>query len=160
VSEFDPSDMLDSSSTPLSRDFIGLCIGILSVVIVILTVTVCKWSRCLCLKHNHNNFNPTEGVTLVIQPNTSTLHPHQQRRRSPNQWLSPCDHHGNVQPPIRTTRDGVLSSPEPPYNGSRPRDVKASRVTFATLPGQSSQQLVPRLSLSPQVSGSSITRIT
>jgi len=156
VSEFDLSQTLDSSSTPLTLDFIGLCIGVLSVILVILIVAVCKWSRCLCLKQNHNHYDQNGDLTSVIQPNTSTPYHNHQRHRSQNQRLSSCHHPGNVHPPVSTTRDGLLS-PQTSYNGSHPNDVKASRVTIRTLPIQNSQQLVPRLSISSQVSNSSIT---
>jgi hypothetical protein len=159
VSEFNPSQALDSSSTPLKLDFIGLCIGVLSVILVILIVAVCKWSSCLCLKQNHNNYDQNGNLTSVIQPNTSTPYHNQQRHRRQNQGLSSCDYPGNVHPPVSTTRDGLLS-PQTSYNGCRPNDVKLSRVTITTLPVQTSQQLVPRLSISPQVSSSSITRNT
>jgi len=159
VSEFDPSQALDSSPTPLALDFIGLCIGVLSVILVILLVAVCKWSRCLGLKQNHNNYDQNGDLTSVIQPNTSIPYHNQQRHHNQNQQLSSCDHPGNVHPPVSTTRDGLLS-PQTSYNGCRPNDVKLSRVTITTLPIQTSQQLVPRVSISSQVSSSSITRNT
>jgi hypothetical protein len=54
----------------------------------------------------------------------------------------------------------LLSPPQPFYNEYRLNDVKGSRITITTLPPQPSQQRVPRLSVSPQVSGSSITHST
>jgi len=159
VSDFDLSQTLDSSSTPLTLDFIGLCIGVLTVILVILIVAVCKWSNCLCLKRNPNNNDQNEALTSVIQPSTSTPYHNHQRFRSQNQRLSSCDHPGNVHPSTSTTRDGLLS-PQTCCNGYHPNDVKVSRVTIRTLPIQTSQQLVPRLSISPQVSSSSITHNT
>jgi hypothetical protein len=160
VFEFDASQTLDSSPAPLTRDFIGLCMGVLFVILVVLTVVICKWSRCLCLKKNHNNYNQNENLSSVIPQNITTPHLHRQHHRSQNQRLSSCNHPGNVYPHISTTRDGLLSSPQPSSNGYRPHNVKISRVTTTTLQVQTSQQLVPRLSISPQVSGSSITRST
>jgi hypothetical protein len=157
VSEFDPSQTLESSPTPLTRDFVGLCIGILSVILVILTVAVCKWSRCLCLKRNHDHDEQNEGLSSVIGPTTSTPY-HNSRRHRQSQRPSSCDRVGDVYRHVNNTRNGLLSPPPPSYNGYRLNDVKAPRVTITTLPVQPSQQLVPRLSISPQVSGSSITR--
>ncbi len=160
MSEFDSSQTLEASPKPLTRDFVGLCIGILAVILVILIVAVCKWSRCLCLKQNHNNYDQTEGLTSVMHSNILPLHPNRQFHGNQNQRLSPCDHPGNGYPSISTTRDGLLTSPQPSYNVYRSQDVKVPRITITTLPVQPSQQLVPRLSISPQVSNSSITRST
>ncbi len=160
MSEFDPSQSLDTSPPPLTRDFIGLCIGILCVIAVVLLVAICKWSRCLCLKRNHDNYEQTGDLSSVIQPNTSTPHSHLQRHHNQNQRLSSCDRPDIGYRQISTTRDGLLSPPQPFYNEYRLNDVKGSRITITTLPPQPSQQRVPRLSVSPQVSGSSITHST
>ncbi len=158
MSEFDLFEETgDSSPAPLTRDFIGLCIGILSVVIVILIVAVCKWSRCLCLKQNHNDYDQTEGLTAVIGQNSSVPRPSQQRHPGQNQQLSSYDHPSTVPPSRSTARDGLLLSPQRAYNGRQPNDLKVPRVTITALSVQPSQQLVPRLSISPQVSASSIT---
>jgi hypothetical protein len=171
VSNFEQSETLESSPTPLTRDFIGLCIGILSVVLVILVVAICKWSRCLCLRHQQDNDDPNEVFSSILQHNTST--PHRQSRRQHNQShyrqeqesqlqhqrSSSCDHRpGNIYRHISETRNELMSSSQPSHNAYRLNDVKVPRVTITTLPVQPSQQLVPRLSISPQVSGSSITR--
>ena len=162
MSDFDQPEPLDSSPTPLTRDFIGLCIGILSVVLVILTVAICKWSRCLCLKRSNDNDNPNEVFSSILQHNTST--PHHQSRFHRRQRSSSCDQRpGYVYRPISTTRDDYISPAlmgQYNTNGYRLNDIKVPRVTITTLPVQPTQQLVPRLSISPQVSGSSITRST
>jgi hypothetical protein len=157
VSDVDQSETLDSSPTLLTRDFIGLCIGILSVVIVILIVAICKWSRCLCLKSHNGIDDQNEVFSSILQHNASTPHPHARRSYNHNhhqpqeQRSSSCDHRpGNIYRHISNTRN----------NGYRLNDLKVPRVTITTLPVQPSQQLVPRLSISPQVSGSSITRST
>ena len=160
MSEFDPSQTVDSSQSPITRDFIGLCIGILSVVLVILIVAVCKWSRCLCLKRNHDNDEQNEGFSSIIQPTTSTPYHHSRRHHNQYQRPSACDRAGDDYRHISSTRGGLLSPPPPPYNEYRLNNIKVPRVTITTLPVQPSQQLVPRLSISPQVSGSSITRST
>jgi len=157
MSESDPSQSSDPSATQFTRDFIGLCIGILSVALVILILAVCKWSRCLSLKRNYNQ---TEDLTAVVQSSTTIPRPYRQSHPSQNQRLSSCDRPRNVHPSISTTRNGLLSSPQPLHNAYHPHDVKVSRVKITTLSVQTSQQLVPRLSLSPQVSSSSITRST
>ncbi len=169
------SEVLDSSPTPLTRDFIGLCIGILSVVLVILIVAICKWSRCLCLRRQQDTDDPNEVFSSILQHNTSTPHRqsrrphnhshHRQQQQQPYQQQSQqprsssCDHRpGNFFRHISETRNEHTSASQPGYNGQRLNDLKVPRVTITTLPVQPSQQLVPRLSLSPQVSGSSITR--
>jgi len=161
VAEFDPlRQTLDSHPEPSTRDFIGLCIGILSVVLLILIIVICKWSRCACLKQNHHVHDQTEGLTSVIDQNTLAFRPSRQRRRDQNQRSSSCDHLGNAYPSTNRTRDVSLSSPQTNCNGYQPRDLKAPRVTITTLSIQPSQQLVPRLSISPQVSDSSIIHST
>ncbi len=155
-------ETLDSHPEPLSRDFIGLCIGILSLVLVILIVVVCKWSRCRCFKKNHHEHDQVEGLTSVVDHNTSAPRPTRQRRRDQNQRLSAsCTHPvNNVYPPTNRTRNSnSLLSSQPTYNEYQSNDGKVvPRVTITTLAVQPSQQLVPRLSISPQVSDSSITR--
>ncbi len=158
MAEFDPSQSLDLSPTPVTRDFIGLCIGVLCVVLVILIVALCKWSQCLCLKCNHDSNDQNEHLSSVIQPNTSTPHPHPQQHRSRNQGLSLYNCPGNAYRHISTTRGGLLSPPQEPYNGYCLTDVKAPCITITTVSVQPSQQLVPRLSTSPVISNSSITR--
>lgn len=150
MSDFDALHSFDISPTQITRDFVGLCIGILTVVIVILIVAICKWSRCLCLKENSRDDPQSENLSSVMftDPTPSNRHPSQcQQTSNPYQYTS-------------TTRDGFLSPPPTHYNGHRPKDVKVPRVTITTLPVQPSQQIVPRLSLSPQVSGSSIAHST
>ena len=160
VTEIDSlPETLDSYPEPLTRDFIGLCIGILSLVLVILIVVVCKWSRCRCLKKNHHEHD--EDLTSVINHNTSAFRPARQRQRDENQRSSvSCNHPGNGYPPTNRTRNGnSLLSAQSTYNESQSKDLKVvPRVTITTLPVQPSQQQVPRLSISPQVSESSITR--
>ena len=166
VSDFDQSPTLESSPTPLTRDFIGLCIGILSVVLVILIVAICKWSRCRCLKQSHDPDDQNDVFSSMLQPNTSTPHPYSRRhpshhRQSQQPRSSSCDQRPDgVYLPIRNTRDDLVSPPPPATHGYRLNDIKVPRVTITTLPVQPSQQLVPRLSISPQVSGSSISRST
>jgi hypothetical protein len=160
VSEFDPTQTVDVSSTPLTHDLIALCVGTICIVLVILLLAVCKWSRCLCLKRNHDNYGQTEGFSSVIQPNTSTPHSFSQRHRSQNQQFSPCDRPGHSSQQISTTRNGFLSPPQLFNNEHHSNDVKLPRVTITKLSVQSSQQLVPRLSINPQASGSSITHST
>jgi hypothetical protein len=166
VSDFDKSETLDSSPTPLTRDFIGLCIGILSVVLVILIVAICKWSRCLCLKRQNDNDEQNEVFTSILHHQTSTPYPNSRHHRTPNrqqysrQRSSSCDQRpSHVYQPI-STRDDHISPSQPANNIYRLNDIKVPRVTITTLPVQPTQQLVPRLSISPQVSGSSITRST
>jgi hypothetical protein len=167
VSDFDQSATLDSNPTPLTRDFIGLCIGILSVVLVILIVAICKWSRCLCLKRSNDNDEPNEVFSSILQHNASTPHPHTRHNRNHNHRelrSSSCDQRpGNIYRHISNTRDDLILPSQTGNNnnnGYRLNDIKVPRVTITTLPVQPTQQLVPRLSISPQVSGSSITRST
>jgi hypothetical protein len=165
VSDDNQSETLDSSPTPLTRDFIGLCIGILSVVLVILIVAICKWSRCLCLKRSNDNEEPNEVFSSILQHNTSTPHPHSRHYQNQNhrqqQRPTSCDQRpGNVYRHISNTRNDLISPLQSNNNGYRLNDIKVPRVTITTLPVQPTQQLVPRLSISPQVSGSSITRST
>lgn len=153
----------DSTPSPITRDFIGLCIGVLCVVIVILTVAICKWSRCQCLNQNHHDNDQTESLTSVIDHRTAVAAgrpPSRQPHRSPNQRSSSCDRLGNGQSNRNRMRDGLLSSPQPTYNGYPPRDIVVPRVTITTLSVQPAQQMVPRLSISPQVSNSSTTQST
>ena len=166
MADFEQSETLDSSPTLLTRDFIGLCIGILCVVIVILIVAICKWSRCLCLKSHHDNDEQNDVFSSILQHNASTPHTHTRSQYNHNhhqpqqqRTSSSCDHRpGNIYRHISNTRNDLTSSVQPSTNGYRLNDVKVPRVTITTLPVQPSQQLVPRLSISPQVSGSSITR--
>jgi hypothetical protein len=167
VTDVDQPEPLDSSPTPLTRDFIGLCIGILSVVLVILIVAICKWSRCLCLKRSNDNDNPNEVFSSILQHNASTPHPQSRYQRDHNrrhQRSSSCDQRpGHIYRSISNTRDDYISPSQLGHynnNGYRLNDIKVPRVTITTLPVQPTQQLVPRLSISPQVSGSSITRST
>ncbi len=166
MSDVDQSEPFDSNPAPLTRDFIGLCIGILSVVLVILIVAICKWSRCRCLKRSNDNDNPNEVFSSILQHNTSTPHPQSRHNRDNNrrQRSSSCDQRpGNIYRPISNTRDDYISPAQMGQyntNGYRLNDIKVPRVTITTLPVQPTQQLVPRLSISPQVSGSSITHST
>lgn len=164
MSDLDSSEPTsDSAPSPLTRDFIGLCIGILSVVLVILTVTICKWSRCQFLNPNRHDYDQTESLTSVVNHNTAPAagRPSRQRQRnSTQQRSSSCDRHGNVRSNNNRTRDGLLSSPQPTYSGYPARDLKVPRVTITALSVQPSQQMVPRLSVSPQVSNSSTTQST
>ncbi|CAF1669079.1 unnamed protein product, partial [Adineta ricciae] len=161
----DQSETLESSPTPLTRDFIGLCIGILSVVIVILIVAICKWSRCRCMKR-FDDTDDNHGVfSSILQHNASTPHGNARRQYNYNhhqqdQHLSSCDHRpDNIYRHISNSRVDTISPVQATNNnGYRLNDVKVPRVTITTLPVQPTQQLVPRLSISPQVSGSSITR--
>ena len=148
MSEFDSLQALDSTSTPITRDFIGLCIGILTVVVVILIVAICKWSRCLCLKGNPHDDLPDEGLISVVHSR-----PHHQQHRP-----SSCSRSGNAHQYARGHRNGLLSPPQPTFNGGQSMDVKVPRIKITTLAVQPSQQLVPRLSMSPQDSSSSIAR--
>lgn len=165
---FEPTS--DTAPSPLTRDFIGLCIGILSVVLVILTVAICKWSRFRCLNPNRHDYDQTESLTSVVDHNTAApaaaavARPSRQRHRNPTEHRSSsCDRQGNVRSNNNNrTRDGLLSSPQPTYSGypPAPRDLKVPRVTITALSVQPSQQMVPRLSVSPQVSNSSTTQST
>lgn len=159
MSEFDPlrTQFEDSSPTPLTRDIIGLCIGVLSIVLLILIIAICKWSRCECLKQYRHNMDQHEDLTSVILPNSTVPYSYRQHNHNRNQRISTCNHSRNVHPTVITTRNGLLSSPPPFCNGARPHDTKVSHVTITSFSVQTSQQLVPRLSLSPQISGSSIT---
>ena len=166
VSDSDQSPILDSSPTPLTRDFIGLCIGILSVVLVILIVAICKWSRCHCLKQSHAYDDQNDIFSSVLQQNAST--PHGQPQRQPNDQRRPrpshhrsssCDQRpGSIYQPVGRARDDLISPVQAASNAYRLQEIKVPRVTITTLPVQPTQQLVPRLSISPQVSGSSIAR--
>ena len=170
----DQLEVLDSNPTPLTRDFIGLCIGILSVVLVILIVAICKWSRCLCLRGSNESDHPNEVFSSILQHHTSTPYAQSRHHRDPNrraqrihhQRSSSCDQRpGYVYRPVTVTRDDYISPPQfgnnNTNNGYRLNDIKVPRVTITTLPVQPTQQLVPRLSISPSVSsGSSIARST
>lgn len=158
MSKLDDLQIEDQSPTSLTRDVIGLCIGVLSVVLLIVIIALFKWSRCICLKQSPNNFGTDEELTSVIQPNITVPYTYRHNNRSQNQRVSSCNHTGNVYPTVSTTRNGLLSSPQRICLGNRPLDAKVSLVTTTSLSVQTSQQLVPRLSISPQMSGSSITR--
>jgi hypothetical protein len=167
VSDYDQSPILDVSPTPLTRDFIGLCIGILTVVLVILIVAICKWSRCQCSKHSNDVDDHNQVFSSILQQNTSTPHAHsrhqqqRQRQQQHQQRSSSCDQRpGSVYQPVSHHRDELISPVQATSNNYRLTDIKVPRVTITTLPVQPSQQLVPRLSISPQVSSSSITRST
>lgn len=150
MTDFDALHSLDISPTQITRDFVGLSIGILTVVIVILVIAICKWSRCLCLKSKSRDDQQNENLSSLIftDPTPSNRHPSQcQQTSNPYQYTS-------------TTRDGFLSPPPANFNGHRTNDVKLPHITITTLPVQPSQQIVPRLSISPQVSGSSIAHST
>ncbi|CAF2414343.1 unnamed protein product [Rotaria sp. Silwood2] len=170
--------MLDISPTLLTRDFIGLCIGILSVVLVILVVAICKWSRCLCLKHHNGNDDQNEAFSSILQPNISTsdlnLRRHYQNNRyhvhppppppqqQQQQQLSSLyqSHPGSIYQHINNAGDDFISPLQSSNSRYRLSDTKVPRFTITTLPIQPSQQRVPCLSMSPQISGSSITRST
>lgn len=165
----DQQTNLETSATPLTGDFIGLCIGILSVVLVILIVAICKWSRCQCLKHQNDVEEHNEVFTSILHQNASTPHPfsnhhlHQPNRHRHHHRSSSCDQRPTAlvgYQPVSTVRDDFLSPVPPAQNGYRLNDIKVPRVTITTLPVQPTQQLVPRLSISPQVSGSSIAHST
>ncbi|CAF3473896.1 unnamed protein product [Rotaria socialis] len=181
VSDFDQSEILDISPTLLTRDFIGLCIGILSVVLVILVVVICKWSRCLCLKHNYDSDDQHEVLSSILQQTASTSDSQSRRhcqnnrysrhslpsppppsRSLHNQWSASSSLYysrpGSVYRQISNGRYDFIPPMEIGNNQYRINDVKVPRITITTLPIQPSQQLVPRLSISPQGSGSSITR--
>lgn len=160
MADFDPfQQAFDSHPEPSTRDFIGLCIGILSVLLAILIIALCKWSRCRCLKRNHHDHDQIEGLTSIVHQNVSTSRPSRQRRRDQNQRPSSCGPPGNTNPSTSRTRNGLLPSSQPNSNGYQPRDLKVPCVTITTLSVQTSQQLVPRRSISPQISDSSIINI-
>ncbi|CAF1036288.1 unnamed protein product [Rotaria sp. Silwood1] len=161
--------MLDTNPRLLTRDFIGLCIGILSVVLVILIVAICKWSHCLCLKRNNDQ---NEVLSSILQQNISSSDSNVRRHYQNNgypvhlqqrqqQWPPLYDNHpSSVYQHIGDSRDDVISSLQAGNSRYRINDIIAPRVTITTLPVQPSQQRVPCLSMSPQISGSSITRST
>ncbi|UJR25513.1 hypothetical protein I4U23_006859 [Adineta vaga] len=158
VSDLSIPEVDDSTPTPLTRDFIGLCIGIVAVILVMLIVAIYKWSHCLCLKRNQGSNDPMERLSVIIQENNLRRHSSaQQRRLDPNRRPSANHPSNNGNRYVSSTNHGLLSPPQPIFNGHRLTDVKAPRITITTLPIQSSQQLVPRLSISPQISNSSIT---
>ncbi|CAF3944063.1 unnamed protein product [Rotaria sp. Silwood2] len=117
----------------------------------------CKWTRCLCFKQNPNNYDQTESISSVIQSDRSTIHPYSQRSRSQVQRFLSCDHIDDVNRCICTTRDGLLSPPPPSYNRCHSNEVNLTDVTITRSSVKSNQQLVPRLSINPKVSSSSIT---
>ena len=125
---------------------------------VILIVVVCKWSRCSFLKRNQEIDNETERLSEIVQQTDPRRSSHsQQRSTSQNRRSSAARPSNLANQYVNTTRHGLLSPPQPAYHGQQSKTTKVPRVTITTLPVQSSQQLVPRLSISPQVSSSSIT---
>ena len=80
--------MLDPTPTLFTRDFIGLCVGVLSMVLVVLVVAICKWSRCLCLKRHATHGNQNQVFPPILQERTLTpdiylrrhYHRHHQRQ--------------------------------------------------------------------------------
>jgi len=150
VSEYDPSkQIVDSTSTFLTRDLIGLFIGIVSVVLVILTVTICKWSRCFHLNENQSHPHEAEGLTSVTSVSSSNV-----QSRNKNQRIPSSDYGYSS---TKSTKDSVLAKYQSSLNAQPISDTKVPRVTITALTVPSNTQLVPRLSLSPQASGSSIS---
>jgi hypothetical protein len=159
VSDFDTSQSLDSSTTPLTRDFIGLCIGILVVVLALLIVALCTWARCLYVKNNDHHDIHNEILSSVIQADVSTSHRYSRsRHHHHHERSSSCHRINNTNPHASSIRDGFLSPPvaQQPYYVCRANDSKGQRGTTKILAVQPCQQLVPRLSISPQESSSSI----
>ncbi|CAF1184413.1 unnamed protein product [Adineta ricciae] len=158
VTEFDILESEDTSSTTLSRDLVGICVGVISVAMVILIVVVCKWSRCSFLKRNQEIDNETERLSEIVQQTDPRRSSHSQQRSTGQNRRSSAARPSNINNQyVNTTRHGLLSPPQPASHGQQSKTTKVPRVTITTLPVQSSQQLVPRLSISPQVSSSSIT---
>ncbi|CAF0770329.1 unnamed protein product [Rotaria sordida] len=136
--------------------------------------SICKWSHCLCLKRHNDNDDQNEVLSSIIQQNTSTsdsnlrryyqndpYHVHPSQPQPQQQWSSFYHNHpSNVHQHISNARDDFISPLQSGNNRYRLNDIKVPRVTITTLPIQPSQQRVPCLSMSPQISGSSITRST
>lgn len=169
VSDFDSIHLSDGSQTPVTRDFIALCIGILTIVIVILLIALCKWSRCLCLKENlDEDLESGSFSTMNTSVNgrsssrSSSNHQRHHHRHHHHHHSSGCQTCSNDQNRYQTTtRSGLLSPPSPfNYGHNNSHDFKLPRVTITVAPTLNSQQLVPRLSISPQSSTSSINQNT
>ncbi|CAF5157086.1 unnamed protein product, partial [Rotaria sp. Silwood1] len=111
----------------------------------------------LCFKLNPNNNDQTESVSSVIQSDRSTIHRYSQRPRGQLQRFLSCDHLGDVDRYVCTTRNGLLSPPLPSYNRCHSNKVNLTDVTNTSLSVKSNQRVVPRLSINPKVSNSSIT---
>ncbi|CAM2715550.1 unnamed protein product [Rotaria socialis] len=144
-------------------------------------IIICKWSRCLCLKHNYDSDDQHEVLSSILQQTASTSDSQSRRhcqnnrysrhslpsppppsRSLHNQWSASSSLYysrpGSVYRQISNDRYDFIPPMEIGNNQYRINDVKVPRITITTLPIQPSQQLVPRLSISPQGSGSSITR--
>lgn len=181
MSDFDQSEIFDISPTLLTRDFIGLCIGIISVILVILIVAICKCSRCLCLKRRSDNTSYNDIRSSILQQTISTSdsdsqrynrysryyhHPiptslpgsQQYQRWSSTTSSSYYGYPSSIYRQMSHGRNDLTPSMEIDINRHRLNDIKVPRFTITALPIQPSQQLVPRLSMSPETSGSSITR--
>ncbi|CAF0788776.1 unnamed protein product [Didymodactylos carnosus] len=130
-----PSD--DFSSTIQTKDFIGLTIGIILVLFVILMVVICKWSQCSCLKKRNNAHHSILPPASTTTTTSTPLH-HQESdmlRRSFN-----------------TAHNQNYSSPRFRLDNIVPPQVPLKTATLHIQP-----HVVPRISISPQVSGSSLT---
>ena len=157
MSDFDSVHLSDGSQTSTTRDFVALCISLVTVALVILVIILCKWSHRLCFNSSSTNRSENGTTTTVstLSSRGSGSRPHHNRRRpsATCQNRSTDPNHNGIN-----VRDGFLSPPAPLHYPPYPQETKSARLIVTVVPSQSSQQVVPRLSISPHGSSSSLTR--
>lgn len=123
MSEFDLPDSYELPPTPSTRDFIALCIVILSVLFVIFFVTVCKWSRCFCLKRNLHHLDETAAGSLAMHSNRLASNSYSQSRSGQTHGLSSQEPDVDATRFVCSTKDGLLKPPSLPYIKHQYNDV-------------------------------------
>ncbi|CAF0832563.1 unnamed protein product [Didymodactylos carnosus] len=128
----------DVSSAIQTKDFIALSIGVISVLLVILVVVICKWSEWSCLKKRNNTHH------LILPPASSTTATSTPRHNQESDILRRSFHsvqNHNYRSPPTFRLDSII-----------PPQIPMKMTTLNVQP-----HVVPRISISPQISGSSLT---
>ncbi|CAF4933258.1 unnamed protein product, partial [Rotaria magnacalcarata] len=122
-SEFDLSESFEIHQTPSTRDFIALCLIILTILLIIFFATICKWSRCPFLKPNLDNYDRNSSGSPAIQHDSSTSNSNGQDWPIQIQLPISCDHMDDMNRYLCTTKDGLLSPPSSSYTRQQCNDV-------------------------------------
>ncbi|CAF1353411.1 unnamed protein product, partial [Rotaria magnacalcarata] len=123
MSEFDLSESFEIHQTPSTRDFIALCLIILTILLIIFFATICKWSRCPFLKPNLDNYDRNSSGSPAIQHDSSTSNSNGQDWPIQIQLPISCDHMDDMNRYLCTTKDGLLSPPSSSYTRQQCNDV-------------------------------------
>ncbi|CAF3337068.1 unnamed protein product [Rotaria socialis] len=123
LSEFDLSESFEIPQTPSTRDFVALCLVVLTILFTIFFAIICKWSRCPFLKPILDNSDRIPSDSLAIQYDRSTSNSNAHGRPIHIQQPVSCDHMDDKNRYLCTTKDGLLSPPSSSYTKQQCNDV-------------------------------------